>query len=152
MVARPGLPLRLVFDRRDEGACSDRVVFAGTGVEADLTPHGRTTVGLPALPPGSHEFTCGMGMLHGSVEVAEPGPGAEPPSPALAASAAAGTGHRAATVSSGHGAEGHPGHAPVIVPPVVTDCCAVPRPASGEDSEAAERRAEIADWSLARER
>ncbi|HCU93404.1 MAG TPA: ATPase P, partial [Actinobacteria bacterium] len=145
VVARPGLPLRLVFDRRDEGACSDRVVFAGTGVEADLTPHGRTTVGLPALPPGSHEFTCGMGMLHGSVEVAEPGPGAEPPSPALAASAAAGTGHRAATVSSGHGAEGHPGHAPVIVPPVVTDCCAVPRPASGEDSEAAERRAEIAD-------
>jgi P-type Cu+ transporter len=145
VLARPGLPVRLVFDRRDDSACSERVMFGDAGVEAALAAHGRTMVDLPALPPGSHEFTCGMGMLHGTVEVAEPGPGAGPPSPTPAASAAPGAGHGAAAGSGGQRADGPPGHALVVVPPVVTDCCAVPRPATGEDSQTAERRAEIAD-------
>ena len=127
VLARAGVPLRIVFDRREDGACSERVVVADAGVDAVLAAHGATAVDLPALTAGTHEFSCGMGMLHGTVEAAEDvlavaGPGA-----------AAG------------GPVARPGPAPVVVPPVVTDCCAVPKPAADEDAEAAERRGEIAD-------
>ena len=65
VLARAGMPLRIVFDRREDNACSERVVFPGTGVEASLAAHASTAVDLPPLSPGVHEFTCGMGMLHG---------------------------------------------------------------------------------------
>ena len=71
VLARAGAPLRLIFDRREEGACSERVVFPALGVEAHLAAHERTVVDLPPLAEGRHEFTCGMGMLHGVVEAAD---------------------------------------------------------------------------------
>jgi Cu+-exporting ATPase len=118
VLAAAGAPLRVVFDRREDNPCSGQVVFPGAGVQADLAAYGRTAVDLPPLAPGAHEFTCGMGMLHGTVEVAGTGP-----RPARAAAA------------------------PVIVPPLTAD--GVARHASpgpeGDDGEAAERRAEIAD-------
>jgi P-type Cu+ transporter len=124
VLARAGTVLRLEFDRREEGACSERVVFPGVGVEADLAAHRRTVVDLPPLAAGRYDFTCGMGMLHGVIEVTAEAP------------AAAGDGSAAAELP-----------APVIVPPVVRDGSARPEPAPGEDTEAAERRAEITDLS-----
>jgi P-type Cu+ transporter len=134
-----------VFDRRDDSPCSEQVVFGDAGVEAELAAHALTTVDLPALAPGSHEFTCGMGMLHGTVEVTEPGPAGEGLSPAPAEQATPGAAEDTAARSRAKKADGRRRRKPVVVPPMVDDCCAVPRPASGEDSEAAERRAEIAD-------
>jgi Cu+-exporting ATPase len=145
LVARPGLPLRITVDRREAGACSERLVVADAGVDAALTAHGRTTVDLPPLPPGTHEFRCGMGMLHGTIEVTETGPDAapipNPPSTRLGSTLGTGASERAARPSPP--ARATP--APIVVAPMVYDGSAVPQPAGGEDSEAAERRAEIRD-------
>ena len=81
VLAAAGVPLRIVFDRREDNACSERVVFPGTGVEASLAAHASTAVDLPPLAPGAHEFTCGMGMLHGTVEVTAGRGGGDPRPP-----------------------------------------------------------------------
>ncbi|MGH9120894.1 MAG: cupredoxin domain-containing protein, partial [Acidimicrobiales bacterium] len=122
VLAHAGVPLRLVFDRRDEGPCAARVLVPAAGVEATLTEHATTIVDLPALDPGHYEFSCGMGMLHGEIDVASDASDLIAAPPKAAATPA-----------------------PIVVPPVVPDCCAVPKPESGEDAESAERRAEIAD-------
>jgi Cu+-exporting ATPase len=151
VLAQAGVPLRIAFDRREEGACSERVVVADAGVEAPLAPHETTTVELPALDAGSYELRCGMGMLHGTLEVQElPGPPVSVPPPPAHAEPPPGT-HEP---GQANGRAKSPirlfrwstkASAPVVVPPVVDDCCAVPQPASGEDEEAAERRAQIRD-------
>jgi Cu+-exporting ATPase len=121
VLARAGMPLRLEFDRREDGACSAHVVFPALGVEADLAPHERTVVDLPALAEGRYEFACGMGMLHGVIEA------------------------RANMRAEGIDGASASRPAPVIVPPVVRDSVARPRPARDEDAEAAERRAGRSD-------
>jgi plastocyanin domain-containing protein len=68
---RAGQPARLVFDRREESSCSEEVVFPALGVRRFLPAHQRTGVDLPAARPGTYEFTCGMGMLRGSLVVEE---------------------------------------------------------------------------------
>ncbi len=141
VLARPGVPLRLVFDRREEGACSERVVFPGLDLEAVLPTHEKTAVELGALETGSYELSCGMGMLHGSVEVALVLPDDRPP-PSLPAANVGSDGRVApAKMATPPAVE-----APVVVPPVVRDGSAHPSaPKTGEDGETAERRAESAD-------
>ena len=78
---------------------------------------------------GGHEFTCGMGMLHGAVENTEAGTIAET-SRALSTRRQSGTRH----------------DRPPVVPPVVLDSAARPEP-DGLDGEAGERRAEMRDLS-----
>lgn len=63
-----GLPLRLVFRREDDDACSERVVFSTPRLDRRLTPTGSTTIDLPAHPPGEIRFTCGMGRYRGQIE------------------------------------------------------------------------------------
>jgi Cu(I)/Ag(I) efflux system membrane fusion protein len=61
--------VKLEFVRRDAGACTDAVVFAGLNIRREL-PEGKTTViELPPLEPGEIHYTCGMGMLHGTIIV-----------------------------------------------------------------------------------
>jgi plastocyanin domain-containing protein len=64
---KAGRPVRLVFDRRDNGACSEEVVFPDISVKRFL-PYGEKTV-VEITPPkaGRYEFTCGMSMLHGAI-------------------------------------------------------------------------------------
>lgn len=66
-----GRPARLVFDRREDSSCSEEVVIPDFGIRRFLPAHQRTGVDLPAPPPGTYEFTCGMGMLRGSLVVEE---------------------------------------------------------------------------------
>ncbi len=66
--ALAGLPLRLVFHRQDDDACSERVVFSAPRIDRRLTPTGSTTIDLPAHPPGEIRFTCGMGRYRGQIE------------------------------------------------------------------------------------
>ena len=75
--AQAHLPLRIVFHRLDDDACSERVVFSAPKVDRHLAEVGTTTIDLPAQPPGEVRFTCGMGRYRGRIElVAEDGPSA----------------------------------------------------------------------------
>ena len=68
---RAGKPARLVFDRREDSSCSEEVVIPELGIRQFLPAHQRTGVDLPPPRPGTYEFTCGMGMLRGTLVVEE---------------------------------------------------------------------------------
>jgi Cu+-exporting ATPase len=85
--ARTGLPLRLTFDRREDGDCSARVLCPELGVNRFLAPFASTTIELATDRPGEFEFTCAMNMIHGTLVIE--GEPAEPPKPANAEGAQA---------------------------------------------------------------
>lgn len=64
---KTGRPVRLVFDRRDTGSCSEEVVLPDFGLRRFL-PTGQKTV-VEVTPPkaGRYDFICGMSMLHGAL-------------------------------------------------------------------------------------
>lgn len=64
---RVGKPVRLVFDRRETNPCSEEVVIPDFGIRRFLPPNQKTAVEFTPTRPGSHEFTCAMGMLRGRV-------------------------------------------------------------------------------------
>ena len=67
VTVKAGRPVRLVFDRRDTGACSDEVVFPDFGVRR-FTPSGKkTVVEVTPAQPGRYDFTCGMSMHRGTL-------------------------------------------------------------------------------------
>ncbi len=125
---RAGVPLRLVFDRRETGDCTARVVFPDFGVSAALPAFAQTAVEFTPDQPGRFGFACGMNMIHGTLLV-------DPPA-----------GQRATALDAGQPATTttkQPG------PNACVSCVApaghtgTPRPAEG--TEAVERRAEITD-------
>ena len=67
--AEAGVPLRLVFDRKEDGECSSHVVFSDFGVDKALPAFRSTTVTLQPAEPGEYGFACGMNMLHGTLRV-----------------------------------------------------------------------------------
>ena len=67
--AKAGVPLRLVFDRQETSSCSEEVVLGDFGVRRFLPPFERTTIELTPNQTGRFDFTCGMGMLHGTLIV-----------------------------------------------------------------------------------
>jgi hypothetical protein len=69
IVARAGIPLRLVFRRQDGDICTERVVFSSPHIDRRLAATGTTTIELPAQPPGEVRFTCGMGRYRGRIEL-----------------------------------------------------------------------------------
>jgi len=100
--ARTGVPLRLTFDRREDGDCSARVVFPDLGVNRFLAPFTSTTIEVSTDRPGTFDFACGMNMIHGSLVVeGEPSVSAPSLSPSRAGGAdtvdldAEGAAHRA---------------------------------------------------------
>ncbi|NMM95323.1 heavy metal transporter [Bifidobacterium sp. DSM 109960] len=67
--AEAGMPLRLVFDRKEDGECSSHVVFSDFGVDRMLPAFRTTTLTLDPTDPGEYGFACGMNMLHGMLKV-----------------------------------------------------------------------------------
>ena len=67
--AEAGIPLRLVFDRKEDGECSSHVVFSDFGIDRLLPAFRTTTLTLDPLQPGEYGFACGMNMLHGTLKV-----------------------------------------------------------------------------------
>ena len=67
--AEAGLPLRLIFDRKEDGECSSHVVFSDFGVDLALPPFRTTTLTIHPDRPGEYGFACGMNMLHGTLRV-----------------------------------------------------------------------------------
>lgn len=68
---RTGSPVRLVFDRKEKSPCSDEVVISAFGVRRFLKPFEKTVIDLTPTKAGAFEFTCGMSMLRGRIEVVE---------------------------------------------------------------------------------
>ena len=64
---RTGVPLRIVFDRQEDGDCSSRVVFPDLAQSAWLAPYAETVVELMLDRPGRFDVVCGMNMIHGTV-------------------------------------------------------------------------------------
>ena len=74
VLARAGVPLRLVFHRDEDAACSERVIFSSPHLDRHLAPHGATVVELPAQAPGEVRFTCAMGRYRGLIRLSEQKP------------------------------------------------------------------------------
>lgn len=66
---RAGWPVRLVFERLETNPCSEELVLPDFQIRRFLPPNQRTVVEFTPTAPGTHAFTCGMGMLHGKVIV-----------------------------------------------------------------------------------
>jgi P-type Cu+ transporter len=64
---RHGVPVRLVFDRQETDSCSEEVVFPEFGIRRSLPAFKQTAIDFTPPDPGVYPFTCGMGMLHGTV-------------------------------------------------------------------------------------
>lgn len=71
VVAKRGVPIRLLFDRQEDSICSERVIFAGINQERWLAPFATTTVRLVPKETGEFLFTCSMGMYQGKLVVTE---------------------------------------------------------------------------------
>lgn len=69
VTVRAGKPVRLNFDRREDNPCSEEVVLSDFGIRKYLPPHQATVIELLPRTPGSFDFMCGMGMLHGKLVV-----------------------------------------------------------------------------------
>jgi Cu+-exporting ATPase len=70
---RKGMRLRLIFDRKEAGECSSRVVFPDFNVSKTLTPFAKTTLEFTPDKAGRFGFACGMNMLHGTLIVEDNG-------------------------------------------------------------------------------
>lgn len=66
-----GRPVRLLFDRRDQGSCTEEVVLPDFGLRRFLPTGEVTPVEFTPEKPGTFEFTCGMGMVRGKLIVQE---------------------------------------------------------------------------------
>jgi plastocyanin domain-containing protein len=61
-----GSRVRLTLDRREDNPCSDEIVIPDFGIRRALPAHAKTSIEFTATP-GRHQFSCGMGMLHGAI-------------------------------------------------------------------------------------
>jgi plastocyanin domain-containing protein len=68
---KAGRPVRLIFDRKDSGGCSEEVVFPDFGVKRFLPTGEKTVVEITPEKAGRYEFTCGMSMLRGALVAEE---------------------------------------------------------------------------------
>jgi plastocyanin domain-containing protein len=63
---RAGAPVRLDFHRDESNPCTEEVVIPDFGIRTYLPAHRTTPVSFtPAV--GTYEFTCGMGMVRGTI-------------------------------------------------------------------------------------
>jgi len=74
----PGTPVRLLFDRKESGECTSRVVMPDFRVNAALPAYRTTAVEFLPTEAGEYRFACGMNMVSGVVRVAGEAPAAAP--------------------------------------------------------------------------
>jgi P-type Cu+ transporter len=71
---RPGMPLRILFDRREGGECTSRVVMPDFKVNAALPAYRTTAVEFVPAEAGEYRFACGMNMVSGVIRVSGSAP------------------------------------------------------------------------------
>ena len=64
-----GKPVQLSFYRDEENSCSEELLIPDFNIRRDLPAFKTTLVELLPQQAGKFEFTCGMGMLRGSLVV-----------------------------------------------------------------------------------
>jgi P-type Cu+ transporter len=69
VVVRVGRPVRLDFHRDESSACGARVVFHDFGIFRELPEFETTPIEFTPDRVGDFSFTCGMGMLRGTLRV-----------------------------------------------------------------------------------
>jgi plastocyanin domain-containing protein/YHS domain-containing protein len=69
IVAQAELPLRIHFRREETAPCSEEIMFPDFGVRRALPAFETTVIELPAAKPGRYGFTCGMDMMHGTLQL-----------------------------------------------------------------------------------
>ena len=80
IVVQAGQPVRINFYRKDPSPCLDEVRFPDFRIAQALPVNQTTAIEFTPTQPGRYEFTCGMNMFRGTVEV---GPGANDPKGAI---------------------------------------------------------------------
>ncbi len=71
VVARKDVPLKLIFDRREDSPCSDEVVLPEFEVRRQLPAFAKTEIDVVPRRTGEFPFSCGMNMLHGKIRVVD---------------------------------------------------------------------------------
>jgi len=66
---KKGVPVKINFDRRESGECSEWVVFEKLNIKKKLAPFSITSLEFTPTHVGEFPFVCGMGMLHGKLIV-----------------------------------------------------------------------------------
>ena len=66
---RPGMPVRMLFDRQESGECTSRVVMPDFKVNAALPAYRTTAVEFVPAEAGEYRFACGMNMVSGMIRV-----------------------------------------------------------------------------------
>lgn len=69
IVVQSGQPVRLNFYRKDPSSCLEEVRFPDFWITQELTLNKTTPIEFTPDKPGRYEFTCGMNMFRGVVEV-----------------------------------------------------------------------------------
>ena len=64
-----GVPARLIFDRKEDAACSEELLLPAFGIRRFLPAFEKTPVELTPNERGTFDMTCGMSMLHGKLIV-----------------------------------------------------------------------------------
>jgi plastocyanin domain-containing protein len=69
IVVRAGQKVRLNFDRKDASSCLEEVRFPDFHIAQTLPLNRVTPIEFTPQKPGRYEFTCGMNMFRGAIEV-----------------------------------------------------------------------------------
>ncbi len=69
VVVHVGQPVRLNFERSDPNGCLEEIRLPEFQIHKQLPLNQVTTVEFTPSKPGDYEFTCGMNMFRGVIEV-----------------------------------------------------------------------------------
>jgi plastocyanin domain-containing protein len=69
IVVQAGQPVRLNFNRKDPNRCLDEVRFPDFQIAQELPLNQTTAIEFTPEHPGQYEFTCGMNMFRGVIDV-----------------------------------------------------------------------------------
>jgi plastocyanin domain-containing protein len=69
IAVQSGQPVRLNFHRKDASSCLEEVRFPDFHIAQELPLNQTTAIEFTPDKPGKYEFTCGMNMFRGVIEV-----------------------------------------------------------------------------------
>lgn len=64
-----GVPVQLTVETKDTLSCSSSFIFKPFNISFQLGPNDSKTATFIPAKPGTYQFSCGMGMYHGVMEV-----------------------------------------------------------------------------------
>lgn len=73
IVVKIGQPVRLNFDRKDPSSCLEEIRLPEFRIVKTLPIDRITAIDFTPDKPGKYEFTCGMNMFRGTIEVQSAG-------------------------------------------------------------------------------